>query len=126
MLVSRVRDDAGPRRHALLREAAPAAVEGSKVICRIPAHLPFHLEQLQQDDDLMRRVLLIAGELLGGSITLVFTAGEADGPADGDATDDATAADDATTESELLEPGSAAVDPTGLVVDLLGGEVVSE
>jgi DNA polymerase-3 subunit gamma/tau len=123
VLVARVRDDAGPRRHALLREAAPAAVEGSRVVCRVPPHLPFHLEQLQQDEDLMRRVVAIAGELLGGSVTMTFVADDAvDAVAPSSADEDHAAVDG----GELLAPGAAGMDPTDLVVDLLGGEIVTE
>jgi DNA polymerase III subunit gamma/tau len=120
VLVARVRDDAGPSRHALLREAAPAAVDGARVVCRIPAHLPFHLERLQQDEELQRLLVGIAGELLGGSVTVSFVAADAE--------PEATAAEDdeGSSDEEVLPAGAAGIDPTDLVVDLLGGEIVSD
>ncbi|MFQ5947596.1 MAG: DNA polymerase III subunit gamma/tau [Acidimicrobiia bacterium] len=114
-LVARVRDEAGPRWHALFREAMPAGVEGSTVVLSVPAHLPFHLEQLRSDDQLGRLVMGIAAELLGGAVEVDYRAAES-GQMELEA-----------SESEETEDApKGAVDPTDLVKDILGGEVVSE
>jgi DNA polymerase-3 subunit gamma/tau len=73
-LVARVREDAGPRRHALFRESRPLAVDGSMITLGVGAHLPFHLEQLREDDHLVSVVIAVASELLNGSVTIAFQA----------------------------------------------------
>jgi len=123
VIVSRVRDDAGPRRHALLKEARPIGVRDARVVLEVPAGLHFHLEQLRADDELHRVVASIAAEVLGNDVALTFEPADSDAPGP-DALDlDPPAAPD---PSELLEEGDDATDPTALVVDMLGGEVVSD
>ena len=80
-LVARVRDETGPRRHALLKEAEPISVKGATVTLTVPGHLPFHLEQLRQDEDLMQAVTSIAAELLGGAISIEYAQGDDGGRA---------------------------------------------
>ena len=123
VIVARVREDAGPRRHALLKEARPAGVRESSVVLHVPRNLSFHLEQLQADDELQRVVGAIAADLLGGTVALEFEAGK-----DGDDASDGASAEPSTAPdpSDLLEDGADATDPTSLVVDILGGEVISE
>ena len=88
-----------------------------------PRNLSFHLEQLQADDELQRVVGAIAADLLGGTVALEFEAGK-----DGDDASDGASAEPSTAPdpSDLLEDGADATDPTSLVVDILGGEVISE
>ncbi len=123
-VVARIRDHAGPRRHALLKEAAPVAVDGSTVTFEVPAHLPFHLEQLVADRELHTIVATTAAEVVGGQVSVRFA------PAEGGGTEAAGAPPEpprAPDKDELLEAGDAEVDdPESLVVDILGGEVVSE
>ncbi len=121
-IVAGVREHSGPRRHALLKEARPVSVESGLVTLEVPAHLPFHLEQLRADEDLQTAVIGAAAPLLGGAIGLRFTA--ADGEGD-DAAEPATP-ERAPEADDLLAEGTEGADPEALVVDILGGEVVSE
>jgi DNA polymerase-3 subunit gamma/tau len=121
-LVARVRTDVGPRRHAYLREATPVGVDSGTVMLEVPAHLHFLLEQLKADTELQRAVVTLADELVGGSIALAFRAAETESGLELEP--EPIRAPD---KDHLLETGSdGGDDPTGLVVDILGGEVVSE
>jgi hypothetical protein len=123
VIVSRVRDDAGPRRHALLKEARPMGVRDAQVILEVPADLHFHLEQLRADVELHRVVASIAADVLGNDVAFTFEPADGDAPGSDTLDLDPPAAPD---PSELLEEGDDATDPTALVVDMLGGEVVSD
>ncbi len=117
-LVARVRDDVGPRRFALFREAEPAAVDGATIVLEVPARLPFHLAQLQEDRDLAKSVEAAAAELLGGRVEVAYRAAAAEEEAVAEAPSRAPA------EHELFEAGAGGIDPAELVKDLLDGEVV--
>ncbi len=121
-IVAGIREHSGPRRHALLKEARPVAVERGVVTLEVPAHLPFHLEQLRADEDLQAVVIGVAAPLLGGAIELRFSAADGDGDDGGEA----ASPERAPEASELLDEGTEGADPEALVVDILGGEVVSE
>jgi len=125
-IVAQVRDRAGPRRHALLKEAEPVAVESGRVICEVPGHLPFHLEQLRADTELNAVVVSLAIEILGGSISLEYRS--ADGTAPTMTAEPKVESETrAPKRDELLEGDEAsAEDPEGLIADLLGGEVISD
>ncbi len=123
-LVARVRDDTGPRRHALFRETTPTAVkEPATIVLGVPAHLPFHLEQLKADLELQRVATESAVELLGGSVTFEF-----------EATADRQQAPDIADELPEKVPDKAHLavapeggdDPTGLILEELGGSVVAD
>jgi DNA polymerase-3 subunit gamma/tau len=119
-LVARVRTDVGPRRHAYLREATPVGVDSGTVMLEVPAHLHFLLEQLKADVELQQAVITLADELVGGRIALAFRAADLDAAPEAEP-------HRAPDKDRLLESGEdAGDDPTGLVVDMLGGEVVSE
>jgi DNA polymerase-3 subunit gamma/tau len=123
-VVARIRDLAGPRRHALLKEAVPAAVDGRTVTFEIPAHLPFHLEQLRADTELHKIVATTAAEVIGSAVEVRFEA--ADG---GESVVAAPPPDPSRVpdKDQLLDAGDDGVeDPASIVVDMLGGEVVSE
>ena len=122
-IVARIREDAGPRRHALLKEARPKSVVGSTVVFELPSHLPFHLEQLRADRDLHLAVSAIARQVLGGDITLQFDV--ADDAAD-QPSPEAQESGAVPKVEDLLEEGADGTDATALVVDILGGEVVGE
>ena len=120
-LVARIRDEAGPRRHAWLKEASPTEVDAGLVTLEVPRHLPFHLEQLRADQDLKAMVRDIAGSLLGGSIDVVFREAAASEPPAG------AERGRAPNKEDLAEPDEADDDdPAALVVEALGGEIVSE
>jgi len=118
-LVARVRDDAGPRRHALFKETTPSRVEAGVVTLTVPSHLPFHLEQLRHDEELRVLAEQTGAELLGGAIAISYEAGDAVAVAP---VVEPTKAPEA---SEMASEGAAA-DPTDLMRDILGGEVVEE
>jgi len=123
-IMAHVREEAGPRRNALFKEARPAAVEGSVVVLEVPEHLPFHLAQLQEDDALAAIVGEAAGKALGGAVRLRYRAGEArDEPA---AEREDETPDGVPDKDTLVDNGEGAVNAAELVVDLLGGEVVEE
>lgn len=120
-LVARVRSDSGPRRHALLMVATPIAVTGSTITLGVPAHQHFHLEQLQADDDFRGSLADLTGELLGTPVALDFRATE--DSAVPEPAEPARAPD----KEQLLEAGDGSGDdPADLVVDILGGEVVTD
>ncbi len=120
-IAARMRDISGPSKHALLKEAQPVAVNGGTVSFELPNHLPFHLEQLRADVSLHQMLQQAASEFLGGSITVEFRG--ADGAPPPVAPAEPTRAPD---KDDLVEEDEGAIDPTDLVVDILGGEVVQE
>jgi DNA polymerase-3 subunit gamma/tau len=125
-IMARVREDAGMRRHALFREARPAAVDGDRLILEVPEHLPFHLAQLGEDDRLNEIVMTAASDALGVPIRLEYRSGAStgSGPVAVPSTD--AEPERAPDKEQLLDEGDAEIDPTGLVVDLLGGEVITD
>jgi DNA polymerase-3 subunit gamma/tau len=124
-LVARVRDEAGPRRHALFRETAPAAVEDGALVLEVPAHLPFHLAQLQEDDRLMAILTSVVQELSGAPLRVRYRSGDGaqtglfDTPVD-------IEPERAPDKDDLQVAGSGGVDPTDILKDMLGGEVVDD
>ncbi len=122
-LVAGVRDDLGPRRQALFREASPGSVDGSTVTLHLPDHLSFHLEQLQTDELVREVVEARAAELLGGSIRIQFRSGSH--------TEDGASSSPSESEmlpdkQQLLEAPAVATDPDALVEGLLGGQMIEE
>jgi DNA polymerase-3 subunit gamma/tau len=122
-IMARVREEAGMRRHALFREARPAEVDGDRLVLEVPAHLPFHLAQLGEDDRLNSIVASAASEALAGTIRLEYRVGAADSTAPAPKPVEPERAPD---KDQLLDEGEAEIDPTGLVIDLLGGEIVDD
>ncbi len=119
-IAARMRDIAGPSRHALLRDASPVAVTNGKVVFELPSHLPFHLERLRADAELHDLLGQASAEFIGGSVTVEFRADAAAAPAPAP---EPTRAPDKET---LVEEDDSAIDPTSLVVDMLGGEVLDD
>jgi DNA polymerase-3 subunit gamma/tau len=120
-IAARMRDLAGPSRHALLKEARPVEVNDGTVLFELPEHLPFHLEQLRADTGLHQLMQQAAAEFLDGSIRVGFRP-HAAGATEADPLPEPERAPD---KDDLLED-EGAQDPTDLVVDMLGGEVVEE
>jgi hypothetical protein len=121
VVVARVRDEAGPRRFALFREARPHAMEGSTLVLVVPG--PFHRDQLTEDDVLTAVVRTVLSDVLGGGVDVRYEAGD-DGATTGPPPSETPAR--APDEADLVESDEGAIDPTALVVDMLGGEVVSD
>ncbi|MBN2112972.1 MAG: DNA polymerase III subunit gamma/tau [Acidimicrobiia bacterium] len=119
-LLERVRRDAGPRRHALLRDCRPAAVEGERVVLEVPANLTFHLALLVEDRQLDEIVAGIASALLGGRVSVVYRAGN--GEERPGALETAGRAPD---KEHLMGGDEPAPDPRAVVEEILGGTVVS-
>ena len=123
-LVGKVREAVGPRRYALLKEAAPGAAEGNTLTLHVPAHLTFHLESLQEDQALREIVAMAASDLLGGRVDVRYESGPEPGGAR--QVSMAEAPSRAPDPAELVGEAEGGVDPTKLVEDILGGEVVEE
>jgi len=121
-LVAQVREAAGPVRHALVKVATPIGAADGVVQLALPAHMPFHLERLQEDTDLQAKMNVIAGELLGGAVSLEFVGAAGVGAV----ADENLAEPVRSPDKDDLEPAGEAEDPAAIVVDMLGGEVVSE
>lgn len=120
-IVATIRQDVGPRRHALLREASPAAVEDGVVIFEVPAHMHFHLEQLKSDTDITNAIVTTGTEQLGEPVRVEFRAAGAPPAASEDTPERAP------DKNDLLEAGDdGATDPAATVLDILGGEIVSD
>ncbi len=121
-LVARVRDATGPVRHALVKVAAPVSVEAGVARLEVPAHMSFHLERLRADTELQTQMSAIAGELLGAPVTIEWVGGDGSTPAAAEAPQPERAPD----KDDMADAGDGDDDPTDLVVDIFGGEIVSE
>jgi hypothetical protein len=119
VIVARVRDELGPSRHALLKEAVPAEAESGLVTLHLPSHLPFHLDRLQADTELQRAIAAIAADSLGETINLAFASAAADAAP-------AATPERAPDKDTMSEEGDDETDAAALVVDILGGEIISE
>ncbi len=108
-------------RHALIRVAVPTAVDDGIAVLSIPAHMPFHLERLREDRALIEQMAAIATDLLGGTIGISFAEGDEPPPAAEDVEPPR-----APDKDDLDTEGEAAQDPADMVVDLLGGEIISD
>ncbi len=120
-IVATIRQDVGPRRHALLREATPFAIEGNTAVFVVAAHMHFHLEQLKTDTGITEAIIATTSDQLGKTINVSFrSAGTDEQPA----SDEAEPVPD---KDDLIEAGDeAATDPADIVLDILGGEIVSD
>lgn len=120
-IAARMRELAGPSRHALLKEVRPVSVAAGTAVFELPAHLPFHLQQLRADSELHELLQRAAAEFVGGTLNMEFRA-----QSDADTAEGAVEPARAPSKDELLEDDAGAIDPTDLVVDMLGGEVVDD
>ena len=122
-LISKVREEAGPRRFALFRETRPVGVEGGTLILGIGAHLPFHLAQLQEDDRLTSVVTNAAGGLLGGVVKIEYRPvnGESEPAAKSPVEEEIP--EKTPSKDELTDTGEGAIEAVDLIVDMLDGEV---
>lgn len=120
-IVAQIRQDLGPRRHALLKEAAPAAVADGLVTFEVAAHMHFHLEQMRADDGISEAIAAAAADQLGQSIKVEFRA--ADAPPD----NQDSVLEVVPDKDELVEAGTQdQTDAVANVLDVLGGEIVND
>lgn len=119
VIVARVRDELGPRRHALFREAIPVSAENGLVTLHLPSRYFFHLEQLRADTELQVAVAAIAAQSLGANVELEFAAAD-------DEVAPAATPERAPDKETMAEEGDDETDAAALVVDILGGEIISE
>jgi len=120
-VVATIRTDVGPRRHALLREATPSAVERGTVVFEVAAHMHFHLEQLKADAELTEAICSVASEQLGQPVAIVYRS------ADSEAAVVDAEPERAPDKDDLVAADSDdAVDPADTVLDMLGGEIIQE
>jgi len=127
-LIGKVREAVGPRRYALLKEATPGSAEGNRLVLHLPPHLTFHLESLKEDQALRDVVEMAASDLLGGRVRVAYKPGPDGSPA-------LSAVQDPLPEKPARVPDPAdlveatdggGTDPTKLVEDILGGEVIDQ
>lgn len=118
-LVARVREDAGPVRHSLLKVATPQSVAKRTITVALPADQPFYYQRLSQDTDLTATVADIASTLLGVGVTVSWTT--SDRPRGGPG-----GTETMPGHGELVDSSEGAIDASAIVADLLGGEVVSD
>lgn len=121
-VLASIKSDVGPRRQALLREAAPVDVTKGMVTFEVAAHMHFHLEQLKADSELTQAIEAAAGGQLGQIVSVKFRS--ADAPLI--STDDEE--DEEIPEKDDLEEASdqKGPDPEQTLEDLLGTTVVSD
>jgi DNA polymerase-3 subunit gamma/tau len=118
VMMAEIRQDVGPRRQALLREASPRSVDGAVVVFEVAAHMHFHLEQLKADAEIAAAISSAATKHLGSPVQVVFRSADAPPPvveADPERAPD---------KDDLLEASADAVDPVAVVVDILDGKVI--
>jgi DNA polymerase-3 subunit gamma/tau len=115
-LFGSLHDVLGTRRWALFREAVPAAVEGDTIVLEL-AH-DFHLQSILSDDAVSQIVATRAGDLLGAPVRVRFRLREG--------AVDATSGEQTIDMAQLEERPAAATDPTALLQNELGAEVIEE
>jgi hypothetical protein len=123
-LVGKVREAVGPRRYALLKEATPGIANDDKLVLHVPPHLTFHLESLQEDAALREVVEMAASDLLGGRVHVSYQPGPGGGGAAVVQQSIPETPARAPAPGDLVEESEGGIDPTKLVEDILGGEVV--
>jgi len=119
-IVAQIRQDLGPRRHALLKEASPAAVTGETVMFEVAAHMHFHLEHLKADEGITDAIVAAAMDQLGRQVAVAFRSADAE-PADETIEPERAPDKDDLVEAEEADQSSAVSN----VLDVLGGEIVS-
>jgi DNA polymerase-3 subunit gamma/tau len=120
-IVAQIRQDVGPRRHALLKEASPAGIENGVVVFEVAAHMHFHLEQLKADDGIAAAISAAGVDHLGQDVSVSFRSSDAP-----------TVAKEPETEvvpdkDDLVEShANGAESVIDNVLDVLGGEIVGD
>ena len=120
-IVAQIRQDVGPRRHALLKEASPAGIENGVVVFEVASHMHFHLEQLKVDDGIAAAISAAAVDHLGQPVSVAFRSSDA--PERTEEPETARAPDkDDLAESQ----GDGETSVLDNVLDVLGGEIVGD
>ena len=114
------RVDVGARKETPSARLRRAALPGGGVIER-GSGSPAPSEGLREDAELQAKMNAIATGLLGGAVTVEFVAGEDEGASPTEEDEPLPTPD----KDDLLAAGDVE-DPASIVVDMLGGEVVSE
>jgi DNA polymerase-3 subunit gamma/tau len=117
-MMAEIRQDIGPRRQALLREASPVSVEGGAVVFEVAAHMHFHLEQLKTDTEIAEAIRIAATKHLGSPVRVSFRS------ADATPVVVESEPERAPDKDDLLEASPDALDPVAVVVDILDGKVI--
>lgn len=121
-VLASIKGDVGPRRQALLREAAPVDAEKGMVTFEVAAHMHFHLEQLKADSDLTKAIETAASGQLGQAVRVTFRSADApvvpeEDEEDGEIPD----MNDLEEASDQKGP-----DPGKALEDMLGATIVSD
>jgi DNA polymerase-3 subunit gamma/tau len=120
-IVAQIRQDVGPRRHALLKEASPAGVENGIVVFEVASHMHFHLEQLKADDGIAAAISAAGVDHLGQPVSVAFRS--SDSPTRSEQPEVEVVPD----KDDLAESnGDEAPDVITNVLDVLGGEIVGD
>lgn len=120
-IVAQIRQDLGPRRHALLKEASPAALDNGTVIFEVASHMHFHLEQLKTDAGITDAIGKAAKDHLGHPVSVAFrSADDRDEPK-------ASLQEPVPDKEDLIEAeDDGSSDALSNVLDVLGGEIVGD
>ena len=120
-IMATIRQDVGPRRHALLREARPVAIDNGIVQFEVAAHMHFHLEQLKADTGIEQAIVTAGMDHLGQPIRVAFRAADSTEELQ---TEQVERAPDKDTL--VAAEDDSAPDPAAVVLDILGGEIVAD
>jgi DNA polymerase-3 subunit gamma/tau len=120
-IVAQIRQDVGPRRHALLKEASPAGIENGIVVFEVASHMHFHLEQLKADEGIAAAISTAAMDHLGQPVKVSFRSSDAPKVLEEPETELVPDKDD-LVESHA-DGGESVIDN---VLDVLGGEIVGD
>jgi DNA polymerase-3 subunit gamma/tau len=118
-IVAQIRQDVGPRRHALLKEASPAGIESGVVIFEVASHMHFHLEQLKADEGIANAISAAGNDHLGHPVSVAFRSSGV--PVPSERTEVEVVPDKDTLVESHDEGDSNVIDN---VLDVLGGEIV--
>lgn len=123
-LIGMLRSDLSKRQLAFLQEATPGAVDGSTLVLHLPPDRQFHLEQLRRDARVSAIVARRAGELLGGAVAVAFE--KSNGSREPTRVEPGAESEPVPDKDSLAEADDDVMDPTALLTDMLGAEVIEE
>jgi DNA polymerase-3 subunit gamma/tau len=121
-IVATIRQDVGPRRHALLKEASPVGMEDGTVVFEVAAHMHFHLEQLKADTGIAEAISAAGRDQLGQEVRVNFRSAEGHGAVSETEVEPERVPD----KDDLVEATDDGTDVVSNVLDVLGGEIVGD